>query len=69
MRRWKGIFILTDNSVATASQAVYHIKVAHSADRPNTRWNIGGGSDERHFLDKIWKPCFKTGNASTTVTV
>ena len=69
MCHWKGIIILTDNSVATACQAVYLIKVAHSADRPHTQWNIGGGSDERNLLDKMRSSCFKTGTASTTVTV
>ena len=69
MCHWKGIIILSDNSVATACEAVYRIKVTHSADRPHTQWNIGGGSDERQLLDKMRSPSFKTGTASTTLTV
>ena len=39
----KEIIILTDNSDATACQAVCNIKVAQTAKRPHAQSNIGGG--------------------------
>ena len=65
----KGVIILTENTNATASQAVCRIKVAQTAKRPNPRSNIRGEVYERIVLNEMRIPCFKTRITSTKLTV